>query len=279
MSHTFPAARRAAFVLAACAGCVAPAAAAPIETRAAYSVTLLGLPLARADLVLVVEGGAYRARIDWRTVGLARLVASTHGEVTAEGRLAAGRPVPRRYGLTVAGGRKPAAVTLTLADGRVVTAEVEPPIRPRPEVVPLTEAHRRGVVDPLGAALVPTDGAGACARTLPIFDGWTRYDVTLTAKPGPATRPDGFAGATATCAVRWIPIAGHRTDLPNVRRMADNRDIELTLGRLDRVDLSIPVQASAATPFGTAVLTLDSLTTSPAAPATPARSRRGERRD
>jgi len=63
-------------------------------------------------------------------------------------------------------------------------------------LVPLTEAHRTGVIDPITALVIRVPGSGdpavpeACERTLAIFDGQTRYDL----KPG-FKRPENVSGS------------------------------------------------------------------------------------
>ena len=55
-----------------------------------------------------------------------------------------------------------------------------------PERVPLTDAHKRDIIDPLSAFLMPVPegaspvGPSVCNRRVPVFDGYTRFDVTLT---------------------------------------------------------------------------------------------------
>jgi hypothetical protein len=252
--------RRAVSLLLLALGCAplgGTLAAAPTETRAHWSVSLIGLPLARADLTLTLDGDHYGARLTWRTVGAVGILTGAHGEIHSEGRLADRRIDPAHYALSSGGTRRPSKVDLVFRDHRVVAAEVEPPSRPKPDLVPLGDEHRTGVVDPLSAALLPI-GPGACGRSLPIFDGWSRYDVRLSAGGAPVT----VAGVDApfeTCAVRWVPIAGHRADHPNVRRLAAETDLSVTFARLTGLPLRLPVAATAATPFGHAELRLEKI--------------------
>ena len=58
--------------------------------------------------------------------------------------------------------------------------------------VPVTAAHTRGIIDPVSALLMPTQGRGEpldpdnCNRTLPVFDGATRFNVVLSYAELPA---------------------------------------------------------------------------------------------
>ena len=49
---------------------------------------------------------------------------------------------------------------MTLSAGRVRDFAIDPPSPPNPERVPLTDAHRRGVSDPMSAALMRVSGTG-----------------------------------------------------------------------------------------------------------------------
>ena len=52
----------------------------------------------------------------------------------------------------------------------------------------MTDAHRKGVIDPMSAAIMPVAGKGevltpdACKRKLAIFDGRKRADIDLVYK-------------------------------------------------------------------------------------------------
>jgi len=66
--------------------------------------------------------------------------------------------------------------------------KLDPPAETEPERVPVTEASKSGVLDPMTATLVRMPAAGevlspeACQRRLPVFDGRLRYDLNLAFK-------------------------------------------------------------------------------------------------
>jgi len=51
--------------------------------------------------------------------------------------------------------------------------------------IPVTEANKRNIVDPTSALIMPVPegepliGPAACNRTIPVYDGYVRFDVTL----------------------------------------------------------------------------------------------------
>jgi hypothetical protein len=61
---------------------------------------------------------------------------------------------------------------------------------------------------------------------LPIFDGWTRYDIRLSYSGTKAVSVPGYKGDAIVCSARWVPIAGHREGRESTRFMRDNRDLE-----------------------------------------------------
>ena len=103
------------------------------------------------------------------------------------GGLAGSRIVPQSYAIAIRTKKKTDSVRMALAGGAVRNLAIEPPPEPKPERIPLTEAHKRGVLDPISAGMVPRgngDGVApdACQRTLAVFDGRQRYDLALSYK-------------------------------------------------------------------------------------------------
>ena len=81
--------------------------------------------------------------------------------------------------------------------------------------MPITEAHRKGILDPMTASLLRTPGTGdplspeACQRTLAIFDGRLRYDLQFAFKRMDHVKAEkGYAGPVVVCAVYFSPVAG-----------------------------------------------------------------------
>ena len=106
---------------------------------------------------------------------------------------------------------------------------------PGDDRVPVTAEHRRDVVDPLTAWLIPAGrrhglARAACERTLPIFDGQRRYDLKLAFKRMDKVKADeGYHGPALVCAVTFQPVAGHRASEHAGQILAGGREIELWL--------------------------------------------------
>lgn len=169
-----------------------------------YKATVAGIPVGEGRLTGEVGRTAY----DVTLAGTSGVAAwTTRFSTQATGTIAGGRVVPARY-VSTSQGRTSRTTSIAFVGGEA-RATIEPP--PDAEMnagrVPLTDAHRRGVVDPL-SGLVAQALAGAlesdpCSGLTRGFSGWARFDVAL--RPGSAA-----ADGSLTCRVAYQPIAGHR---------------------------------------------------------------------
>jgi hypothetical protein len=129
------------------------------------------------------------------------------------------------------------------------------------ERVPVTDADRKGIVDPLTAMLIRMEGTGevvaadACKRTLPIFDGRRRFDLALSFKRIEQVKGGkGYAGPAVVCAVAFRPIAGHRRDSALLDYLTDGREIELVLAPVAGTRFLAPFRLSIASMLGNLVI-------------------------
>jgi hypothetical protein len=150
---------------------------------------------------------------------------------------------------------------MTMGGGAVKAYVAVPPLEPSPERVPLTEAHRKGVVDPMSAVLIPVAGKGelvtpeACKRKLAIFDGRTRVDVDLVYKRMDQVKADkGYHGPVVVCQVLYRPVAGHRPERAAIKYLVEQRDMEMWLAPIEGTRVLVPFRFSVPTPFGLGML-------------------------
>lgn len=256
---SFPASR---FFLSLPVLAVLTAAASPAQAqqvRARYSVTLLGIPLGTATMDGDVGGGAYKVAINAKLTGIAAMVSSSRGAATASGGIQKGALVPSAYANTSANSKETRTVRMAMQGGNVRGVDVSPPVDPAPDRVPITEAHLRNVIDPVSAFLMPVPGSdpvigpAACNRTLPVYDGFTRFDVTMSYAGTHRVHAKGYNGEVAVCNVRYRPIAGHRNRKP-VQFMAENKDIQVWLAPVGEARAVVPFRISVATMIGTTVI-------------------------
>ncbi|MBH0237288.1 DUF3108 domain-containing protein [Methylobrevis albus] len=232
----------------------APVPALAAEVKALYDVTFAGIGIAKGTLGVILRGQSYSAKVQISTSGLARIISSEESEATARGSFSGARASPASYEL-MSRGEKITQVNMSLSGGGVRKLAAHPELSESPDRIPVTNADKRNVVDPLSAVLMPvkktgdTDGA-ACNRTLPIFDGWTRYDVKLSYKQTTNVAIEGYSGPAIVCAARWVPVSGHRESRKSTQFMANNRDIEIWLVPVADAPLLVPYKIGVRTMRG-----------------------------
>jgi hypothetical protein len=255
--------QRAALAAAALASLAASGDAARAQGKldARYVATLAGVPVGRGAWVIDIAEDQYTAAASGMTTGLLRIFASGQGTGAARGTLSGGQPVPMSYASTITSDKKNDEVRMLFSGGNVKDFSVEPPMTPNPERVPLTEAHRRGVTDPMTASLNRVSGtadpvsADACQRTVPVFDGRLRYDLRLGFKRMEQVKADkGYQGPVVVCAVYFTPVAGFIPDRAAVRYLVEQRDMEVWLAPVAGTRVLVPYRFAVPTPLGQAVL-------------------------
>ena len=82
----------------------------------------------------------------------------------------------------------------------------------------------------------------------------------------------GYSGPAAVCAVRYVPVAGHRQDRPATKFMAENKEIEVWLAPVEGAGVLAPIRVSVKTMIGMVALdATEFATTKPARKAKPER--------
>ena len=171
---------------------------------------------------------------------------------------------------------------MQLSSGTVKDYVAEPPSSPDPERVPIEAAHRRGVLDPMTAAILRVPGnrdtfvPQACNRKLAIFDGRMRYDIQLAYKRLDRVRSQkGYQGTVVVCSVTFAPVAGHIPRRAVIKYLAELRTTELWLAPIAGTRLMVPYRVTLPTPLGQGVLEAKQFVTAAQAPrATPTSARR-----
>jgi hypothetical protein len=222
----------------------------------AYDISLLGLPIGTATLTGESVGEKYKLEIRAKMTGLAGAVSGGRGAGTATGSLGGGKPLNSSFAVTAANSSEQRTVRMTIDKNVVSGSEIAPPLDERPDRVPVAEIHKRGIIDPISALLMPvsaSDPRSACNRTIQIYDGAARYDIALSYAGTKQVSGEGYDGQAVTCAVRYTPIAGHRNRKP-VKFMAENRDIQVWLVPVAGTAQMLPFRISVKTMIGTAVI-------------------------
>jgi Protein of unknown function (DUF3108) len=239
------------------------------KLEAHYTASLAGIPLGKGVWVLDVVDDQYTATANGKTTGILQVFSGGRGSVAGRGTVN-GKPVSSSYVATLVSDKKSDRVQMAVSGGNVKEYSAMPPWPPVADRVPVTEAHRRGIVDPMSAWLVPVAGNGdpvrpdACRRTLAVFDGRGRFDLALSFKRMDRVRSDrGYEGPVVVCAVRYRPISGHRPNRAAVKYLMEQRDIEVALAPVAGTRILVPYRISVPTVLGPAVLEANQFVSGP----------------
>ena len=257
-------------VAAACALAIAGAGAVEAsELRANYTVRLFGLSLGSATFSGVIGDQDYELILRARLNGLARVVSDARGVAQASGNIRNGRVLPSGYATVSSNSRESRTVRMRLAAGNVQAVDISPPIPERPDRAPLRPAHTRAVVDPLSALLAPVaaganlTGPEACDRKLPVFDGYTRFDIVLRYAGVRTVEARGYRGQAVVCRARYRPVAGHRANRRETQFMANNSNMEVWLAPVPGTRVLAPFRIAVATQAGMLEIDAHSFTVAP----------------
>jgi hypothetical protein len=238
-----PAALLAAFGLA--FGAVPAPAADGLKFEATYSIVVSGITVGHANAVATFTPDGYTASINGSTSGIARLVSDATAKLAGSGRIVADRLLPATYILDTSENGDASHVSMALRGNAITDLTAVPPLKPKPDRIPITSTHKRNILDPLSAFLVRRSGnapptADVCNRTIKVFDGWQRYDIALSYKATRKVegRADGYAGDVFVCTARYVPVAGHR--LRQVVSLTENKRLEVWLAPLSDSPMMVP---------------------------------------
>ncbi|MBZ6075862.1 DUF3108 domain-containing protein [Microvirga puerhi] len=226
-----------------------------------YDVTLAGLTLGKADLASTFDGSKYKMQAGVKLSGLAKLLTGGKGAATATGMITGSQPQPTSFAITSRSSDDQRTVRMGLTAGNVEAVEIDPPLDEKPDRVPLKEADKKGVVDPISALLMPALASVSvadtsnCNRTIPVFDGAARFDVVLSYSETKKVDVPGYKGPVLVCTARYIPISGHREGRPATKFMRENKDMSVWLVPLERQRLLVPLRVSVRTMIGVSVVT------------------------
>jgi hypothetical protein len=236
-------------------------AAAQARLEARYTAYLAGLPLGKGAWVIEIGDSQFLAAASGMTTGLVRVFAAGDGTGFSRGAVVAHQFVPSAYAATISAGHKTEEVRMALAGGNVKEFDISPHTPPDPDRIPVTEAHRRGVLDPMTASLVYVGGTGdlltpeVCQRHLAIFDGRLRYDLSFAYKRMEKVKAEkGYEGPALVCSVYFSPLAGHIPDRAAIKYLAKQRDMEVWLVPVAGTRVLVPFRFSLPTPLGPGVL-------------------------
>lgn len=229
----------------------------PASVRADYDVSFNGFAVGSFEFQAEAERQSYTITGN-ASLSLLLGAISWKSEIRTAGALAKEAPKPAGYALEVVSGSKAISTRVGFEEGGVRSISNVPLLLHSVPVVPLKAQHLQGVVDPMSAMMMLASSNTPCERRLPIFDGRERFDLVFTRKGETRIneqQPSGQPGIGHICKVRYVPIAGHKSEDSGTRYMASNDDIEVVLRPIPSAKLFVPYQISIPLPVGSAKLT------------------------
>jgi hypothetical protein len=237
-------------------------AVAQVHLEAEYTATLAGLPIGHGSWAIEIAEDQYTAAANGSTSGLLRIFTGARGASASRGSFNGDQTMPTNYVATIDFDRsKWDDVRMVLAGGNVKDLSAEPPLVPHPERIPVSDADRRGVVDPLSSTINRVGGNGdpvsplACGRKVGVFDGRVRYDLRSEFKRIEMVKAErGYQGPVVVCAVYFEPISGYVPSRPVIKYLIALRDAEVWLAPISGTRVLVPYRFSMPTPLGLGVL-------------------------
>jgi hypothetical protein len=237
------------------------AAQAQGRLEAEYTVSISGIPIGRGNWVIEISDDQFTAAASGATTGILRILANAHGTSASRGTFNGAQLVPTSYAATIINDRKVDDVRMALAGGDVKDYSVQPPPSPQSDRIPVTDADRRGVLDPMSSVLNRVGGSGdplspeACNRKVAVFDGRMRYDLRSEFKRLEMVKAErGYQGPALVCAVYFTPVSGYVPDRAAIKYLAALHDAEVYFAPILGTRVLVPFRFSMPTPIGYGVL-------------------------
>jgi hypothetical protein len=241
------------------------------KLEAKYEASLAGIAVGKGQWAIDINEDQYSATASGGTAGLLKAFAGGSGSGQSTGRVVAGALVPSNYQAVTTSAKKSETIKMLITPGYVKEFSIEPEPPLDPEKIPITDAHRRNVIDPMTGSLMRVGGTGelltpdSCRTGASIFDGRMRYDLKLDYKRMESVKAEkGYRGPAIVCAVYFTPIAGYVPDRAAIKYLAAQRNIEVTLVPIAGTRVLVPYRMVVPTPLGVAMLEATEFVTTPA---------------
>jgi hypothetical protein len=238
-----------------------PSAFAQGKLDARYEATLSGIPVGTGAWTIDISDDQFSASASGGTAGLLKAFAAGSGTGAAQGRVVNGLPVATNYSASTTTSKKTEAIHMVLSNGNVREYGIEPAPPVDPDRLPITDAHRRGVFDPMTGSMLRAPASvdplspEVCRSGAAIFDGRMRYDLKLDFKRMEIVRAEkGYHGPALVCAVYFSPVAGYIPDRPVIKYLAAQRNIEIAFVPVAGTRILVPFWMRIPTPLGPATL-------------------------
>jgi hypothetical protein len=240
---------------------------------ARYEATLAGIPIGRGTWTIEIADDQFSAAATGGTAGLLKAFAGGSGSSASQGRVVNGALVSTGYAATTTTSKKSETIRMALINGYVKDFVIEPEPPVDPDRIPVTDAQRHGVYDPMTGAMLRVPGTGemlapdSCRTGAAIFDGRMRYDLKLDFKRMETVKAEkGYQGPVLVCALYFTPVSGYIPDRPVIKYLSAERKMEIAFAPLAGTRMLVPYRMRIPTPLGPAVLEATEFITTAAPP-------------
>jgi len=229
------------------------AAASPQSFKGEYTVSFLGLSIARSTFSSHYENGAYTIDGSVTAAGLAKLFDDTQGTISSKGIISGQKMVPQAFRADYTSGKKASMVDIRFANGDVSATTVvpQPGKRDPDKWVPMGAGDLKSVLDPMAATVIHADSLDkVCGRTVKFYDGEMRADLTLTYVSKGSISVPGYKGDTVTCRMGFEPVAGYRKGRKALDFLKNKSRMMVTFAPLGQSGVYAPIHATVGTQIG-----------------------------
>jgi hypothetical protein len=223
------------------------------DFRGEYTVSFLGLAIAKATFESRYENNAYAIHGGVSSAGLARIFDDTRGTISTSGRIGGDRIEPAAFRADYTSGKKVSLIDIRFAGSKVVSTQVLPPPKPRgADWLPLGAADLAGVADPIAATVIRAGSPDkVCGRTVKLYDGEMRADLVLSYVEKGTIAVKGYEGPTVTCRLNFEPVSGYRKGRKALEFLKKKSRIKVTFAPIGQTGIYAPIHATVGTEIGT----------------------------
>lgn len=243
-------------IAAALSACIAVSQAAHAQEFASeYAISIFGLNVGKSKFRTTFSGNSYSISGTMRASGVARLLTSTTGSLTANGSLSSGSVTASAFDVRYKEGKTDKRTTISFSGGNVSGVSNSPAVKKKGDWVDVNSSHLKKVLDPMAAILVPAKSfRSVCNNTLKVYDGSMRADFPMRYLRTIPFSTKGYKGDAVTCRAKFKPISGYDRKKKDVIWMRDNGYIDVSFAPVGNTGVFAPVAAKVKTSVGTAII-------------------------
>lgn len=228
---------------------------AQARLEAQYGITMTGVPVGNIVWHVEIGNNFYATSANGKASRVLSVLISGEGSLSTSGKIENGQMAPTYFSSSVFDEDGKTEIQVIFSAGISKELVIQEPPR-KHKLIPLDDADRQGVTDPLSAMLLISANDAMepanCNRTLPIFDGRRRYNLVLTYKRIDNVKNEhGYSVPVLVCNAILQPIGGYRADSMIVRYVAGKSDIELWFAPITGTSVMAPIQMIVPTLVGT----------------------------